>query len=211
MLQVKITPTVFRNSAEGQEIIAQGKPFLLDGKVFQGYKGTMSEPQERQCTDEELDAAPDIDGESRAKVMFERNNRRAQRKLANERELADRDKLRISAKRDALELKLLEQRMETLGLGESGAQMVLQPEIPPPMTRELGTATMVANEAATSTASPATDVVAATSTEALTLTCEECPRTFGIGDYRSEKSLRAALRMHGLKHRRDREKAAATG
>ena len=45
----------------------------------------------------------------------------------------------------------------------------------------------------------------------LTLTCEECPRTFGIGDYRSEKSLRAALRMHGLKHRRDREKAAATG
>jgi len=195
MLQVKITPTVFRNSAEGQEIIAQGKPFLLDGKVFQGYKGTMSEPQERQCTDEELDAAPDIDGESRAKVMFERNNRRAQRKLANERELADRDKLRISAKRDALELKLLEQRMETLGLGESGAQMVLQPEIPVP-----------SEPVAAAPDAPSEPVQAG-----LTLTCEECPRTFGIGDYRSEKSLRAALRMHGLKHRRDREKAAATG
>lgn len=68
----------FPSTQEGQQLIAEQKPFILGGEIFQGYQNVPIRVFEMQLTDEELEAAHDVDG-TKDRVWFKRRQRTGMR------------------------------------------------------------------------------------------------------------------------------------
>ena len=73
-MQLTLTINQFAKTQEGMALIAEQKPFILNGLIYQGYEGALASCSEKQLTLEEIDAAPDIDG-SRDRIYAARKDR----------------------------------------------------------------------------------------------------------------------------------------
>jgi hypothetical protein len=107
----RVAPTLtiqhFPKSQEGQMLIAEQKPFILGGQIYQGYKETVANVHEKQCTDAEIEAMYDVDG-TKGNVLTVRKQRLAGRAEARRKELAEREAEKRLRKKEELELAKLE-------------------------------------------------------------------------------------------------------
>lgn len=122
----QLTIQHFPKTSEGQSLIANQKPFILGGKVYQGYKETLIEVKEKQLSDQELADAYDVDS-SIEQVMFERRARLGSRDYRKNQELAERRAIARAKERDELELIKLRRELGADAHIEAAPQ-VEQPE-----------------------------------------------------------------------------------
>lgn len=93
----------FVKTSRGRALIETQAPFVLGGKVYQGFSDKALEATEDQLTEAEIDAAEDVDG-TKGEVLKTRERRVTWRHTAKEQELSERRRKKISQERDELEL-----------------------------------------------------------------------------------------------------------
>jgi len=149
----------FLKTGQGKELLDQHRPFIAKGEVLQGFQGRCFPVAEDQLSDDEIEAAMDIDG-TKAEVWRKRQQRLGSAHLRKAQEYADRrGKLRAMqneifeaserraklglplSQADAEEIDDLDKRMARLSslkesLGAEIAQAALEPPADPTQRTE---------------------------------------------------------------------------
>ncbi len=132
---LSLTLQHFIKTHEGQSLIQSQDPFILGGKVYQGFNGTVVEVRDSQITDQEIDDAFDQDGTSR-QVKNRRKAAALSRRISKDSELAERKIKRDEQRLRQLQLERLEKEMGESAESTSRAM----PSEPPPAVQVIAAA-----------------------------------------------------------------------
>ncbi len=125
-----ITINQFQKTLQGRALIEREERFVLNGALYQGFNQKALEVTEDLCTDEEIEAAQDVDG-TKFRIMDTRRRRLEGAAGAKDREQRDRKKAKIAQERDELELILLKRKISELPPEEPESDPLAEPEVDP--------------------------------------------------------------------------------
>lgn len=108
--RVTLTINEFIKTVEGKTLVRDQVPFVLGGQTYQGYNGVPIDVPEKQMTDAEIEAAPDVDG-TKDRIWFKRKQRLQSRELSRKKEMDERERIARQKRRDELELQKLEREL----------------------------------------------------------------------------------------------------
>lgn len=113
-----VTIGAYCKSVQGVGMIEAQEPFVLNGKIYQGYNLRPVEASEDQLSDREIESLHDVDG-TKHLITQKRNERLAGSRYMKDKEFAERKKVKNAQDRDELELRKL-QREEAEYLASKG-------------------------------------------------------------------------------------------
>jgi NTP pyrophosphatase (non-canonical NTP hydrolase) len=111
MLAVHLSINQFMKTQEGMALVQQQVPFVMNGTVWQGYKGIPATVAEKQLTDEEFAALVEVD-DTKEKVAFVRKQRLGSRNSRKSQEYSDRLGKLMTERNEVLEAIEREERSD---------------------------------------------------------------------------------------------------